>query len=386
MPAESDRAVQSLVVRQAVQNGVEIGRVVVDTGPGAAWNGASQRGNGACTQRAVVRNFFLAQALLIVIGVAGSEDVFSRTDQRNAAEIGTQVNLARQVKPDGVQALATAEIVGAAQREHGVPCRCNGQRDAERLHQRHAPDIGRYYHDGSLNIALRCLYACYALAARHNAVDGNVFADTRAMFARLLGEAVGGCHRVCYARVRFVTGQCHTLAAIPRRSLGDLVRADNVRIHALFLLHLHVGAQGISAVFTCHYDHAGCDEAAVAAYAIRKLLKDGQALFRHAHRKIVGVVLPDDGSRPSRRAIAQPLSFKQNELATALPGKMIGDARAHHPTTNDENISLFRHSVYSWSTLNLSCRLSLSVLLSPVILSAAKNLRQQRADSSLRSE
>src|ERR1700694_5846983 len=160
---------------------MEVGGVVVDTGPPAAGNGARQRGNRAADPGSEMGDFWLGQGLGVVVGIARREDVLRRADQGDTADIWPQVNLARQVKPYRVQAQATTKIVGAAQRDHGVTGWLDRQDHTQRPHQGTAPDIGCHYHYRSLYISLAGLYA-------HNMAPLSEYARGRGALGNVRGK------------------------------------------------------------------------------------------------------------------------------------------------------------------------------------------------------
>jgi hypothetical protein len=102
MTAETSRAVQTLVPRQAVKHRMIVRRIIINTGPPTAWYSARKSGHTACRHRAEVRNFLLCQSLSILIWIARRYDILCRSNQRHSTNVWPQVNLARQVKPDSV--------------------------------------------------------------------------------------------------------------------------------------------------------------------------------------------------------------------------------------------------------------------------------------------
>src|SRR6266702_4190937 len=62
--------------------------------------------------------------------------------------------------------------------------------------------------------------------------------------AKIIGpaqsKAIGCCHRVCNARVRFVTRQSYSLSIVAWGNLAHLAGTDEFCIDTLFLLHMHI--------------------------------------------------------------------------------------------------------------------------------------------------
>src|SRR5438105_1041492 len=101
--------------------------VVVDTRPASTWNSASKGRHASASHSTEMGNFLRGEALRIMIGVTGIQHIFCRTNEGYTTDIRPHINLARKVKSDRMQALATTKIVRAAQSKHRMACRCNRQ-------------------------------------------------------------------------------------------------------------------------------------------------------------------------------------------------------------------------------------------------------------------
>src|SRR6266571_6424821 len=193
--------------------------------------------------------------------------------------------------------------------------------------------------------------------------NGHSLTDGCPIITSTLSKAIGCCHRVCNARVRFVTRQSYSLSIVAWGNLAHLAGTDEFCIDTLFLLHMHIGLQGFCPLLTCQDDHAGGYKAAIAANKIGEMLEDGKAILCHAHSEIIGVVLPHDSPRPPRCTITKGLSLQQYNTSTSLPGKMIGNAGPHHPPTNDKDIGCFTHG---YGLLKMRNMCSLAYIRVPV--------------------
>src|SRR5947209_15607422 len=126
MPAETNGAVQPFVCWETVENRVEIGCIIINTGPSTARYGASKRGDASSGLRTEGCNLFFCQTLGIVIGVARRKNVLGRANKCDTAEGGPQVNLACRVESYRVQALASAHIIGTTKRNRWMTGGHNG--------------------------------------------------------------------------------------------------------------------------------------------------------------------------------------------------------------------------------------------------------------------
>src|SRR5712692_11840956 len=124
--------------------------------------------------------------------------------------------------------------------------------------------------------------------------NGHSFANSCSMMAGTFGKA--GCcrHGVSNTSIRFVTRQGYTLAAIARSNLFDLARLDKPRIDPLLLLQLHVNTQSICSLLIRQHNHARRHKSTISTNQVIKVLKDDEAISRHANSEVVGVVLPDN--------------------------------------------------------------------------------------------
>src|SRR6202043_3712194 len=113
--AETDSAIEAVVWRETIQNWMVVRRIIVDTGPTAAWHGTSQHGQTFTRHCAKIADLLLAQPLCIVVGIACRKHVRGRTDERYTANIRAQVDIAGKVERDGVHPLPTTKIVGTTQ-------------------------------------------------------------------------------------------------------------------------------------------------------------------------------------------------------------------------------------------------------------------------------
>src|SRR5437588_6971655 len=95
--------------------------------------------------------------------------------------------------------------------------------------------------------------------------NGHSLTDGCPMVASTLSKGKGCCHRVCNARVRFVTRQGYSLPIIARSNLAHLADTDESCIDALLLLHVHIGPQGFCPLLTRQDDHACRHKATIAA-------------------------------------------------------------------------------------------------------------------------
>src|SRR5947207_1447898 len=133
--------------------------------------------------------------------------------------------------------------------------------------------------------------------------NGHSLTDGCPMVASTLSKGKGCGHRVCNARVRFVTRQGYSLSIVAGSNLAHLAGTDEFCIDTLLLLHVHIGSQGFCPLLTREDDHAGGYKAAIAADKIVEMLEDGKAILCHAHSEIIGVVLPYDSPRTPRCTI-----------------------------------------------------------------------------------
>src|SRR5260370_15792923 len=101
------------------------------------------------------------------------------------------------------------------------------------------------------------------------------------MVASTLSKAIGCCHRVCNARVRFVTRQGYSLPIVAWGNLAHLVRTDEFCIDSLLLLHVYIGPQGFCPLLTCQDHHARRYKATIAPNTICEMLEDTKPLLRH---------------------------------------------------------------------------------------------------------
>ncbi len=99
---------------------MEIGGVIINSGPSTARDGASKGRDAASTLGAEICVLFFCQTLGIVVGIARRKNILGRTNQCHTAEVGAQINLAYQVKTHCMQALAATKIIGTAQCDHRV--------------------------------------------------------------------------------------------------------------------------------------------------------------------------------------------------------------------------------------------------------------------------
>src|SRR5437588_10094376 len=126
--------------------------------------------------------------------------------------------------------------------------------------------------------------------------NGHSLTDGCPMVASTLSKAIGCCHRVCNASVRFVTRQSYSRPIVARSNIAHLASTDEFCIDTLLLLHVHIGPQGFCPLLIREDDHAGGYKAAIAANKISEMLEDGKAILRHTHSEVIGVVLPYDSS------------------------------------------------------------------------------------------
>src|SRR5439155_18786645 len=106
--------------------------------------------------------------------------------------------------------------------------------------------------------------------------NGHSLTDGCSMVASTLSKAIGCCHGVCNARVRFVTRQGYSLSIVARGDLAHLTYTDESCIDTLLLLHVHIGPQRFCPLLIREDDHAGRYKAAIAANKISELLEDGK--------------------------------------------------------------------------------------------------------------
>src|SRR5437868_15284978 len=126
--------------------------------------------------------------------------------------------------------------------------------------------------------------------------NGHSLTNGSPMVASTLSKAIGCCHRVCNACVRFVTRQRYSLPIVARGNLAHLVGSDESCIDALLLLQVHIGSQRFCPLLTRQDDHARRYKATIAANKIGEMLEDGKAIPCHPHSEIIGGLLPYDGS------------------------------------------------------------------------------------------
>src|SRR5438105_15418817 len=91
--------------------------------------------------------------------------------------------------------------------------------------------------------------------------------------ASTFSKAIGCCHRVCNARVRFVTRQGYSLSIVARGDLAHLTYTDESCIDTLLLLHVHIGPQRFCPLLICEDDHAGGYNAASAGNKTGEMLE-----------------------------------------------------------------------------------------------------------------
>src|SRR5947209_18204356 len=167
--------------------------------------------------------------------------------------------------------------------------------------------------------------------------------DDCSMLASTLSKAIGCCRGVCNARVRFVTRQGYSFSIIAGSDLAHFTGTDKFCIDTLLFLHVHIGPQGFCPLLIRQDKHARRYKATIATHQVGEMLEGGKAILCHAHGEIIRVVLPDDSPRTPRCTIAKCLPFQYYNASTSLFSKMVGNARTHHTTTNDEDISCFGH-------------------------------------------
>src|SRR5438132_1461589 len=168
--------------------------------------------------------------------------------------------------------------------------------------------------------------------------------DDCSMLASTLSKAIGCCHGICNARVRFVTRQGYSFSIIAGSDLAHFTGTDKFCIDTLLLLHVHIGPQGCCPLLIRQDKHARRYKATIATDKIGEMLEDDKAILCHAHSEIIGVVLPDNSSRTPRCTIAKSLPLQQYNTPTSLFSKMVGNAGAHHSAANDKDIGCFGHS------------------------------------------
>src|SRR5947209_15918399 len=106
--------------------------------------------------------------------------------------------------------------------------------------------------------------------------NGHSLTNGSPMVASTLSKAIGCCHGVCNARVRFVTRQSYSLPIVARGDLAHLTYIDESCIDTLLLLHVHIGPQGFCPLLIREDDHAGGYKATIAANKISEMLEDGK--------------------------------------------------------------------------------------------------------------
>src|SRR5947209_11022485 len=106
--------------------------------------------------------------------------------------------------------------------------------------------------------------------------NGHSLTDGCPIVASTLCKAIGCCHRVCNARVRFVTRQGYSLPIVAWSNLAHLASTDEFCIDTLLLLHVHISSQGFCPLLTRQDDHARRYKAAISANKIGEMLEDGK--------------------------------------------------------------------------------------------------------------
>src|SRR5579885_2453966 len=120
MPAEARGAIKSIVTWQAVENGVEIRRIIVHTGPATARHRSFERREAEPRVHAEERDLLFSESLRVRIGIAGRKDVLRRADQGNSPYVRAQVDRALHVQADRVHIQASTGIGWPAQSNHRV--------------------------------------------------------------------------------------------------------------------------------------------------------------------------------------------------------------------------------------------------------------------------
>ena len=130
-----------------------------------------------------------------------------------------------------------------------------------------------------------------------NVRHGHTFTNDCSIITSSVSKAIRCCHWIGDACIRFVARQSHTLALVAWRCLAYLAAIEQLRVDAVLLLQSNIGVQGFRALLIRHDDHASCDEATISTDKLIEVLEDVKTLFCHTNSEIIGVMLPDDGSR-----------------------------------------------------------------------------------------
>src|SRR5436305_6767666 len=98
--------------------------------------------------------------------------------------------------------------------------------------------------------------------------NGHSLTDGCPMVASTLSKAIGCCHRVCNARVRFVIRQVYSLSIVAWGDLAHLTYTDESCIDTLLFLHVHIGPQRFCPLLIREDDHRHPYKAAIATNKI----------------------------------------------------------------------------------------------------------------------